>query len=561
MAIAPDTAGPHGPKGFNQQLQDARESLTSQSDGLPGVKTGSTKRAAVRGANKKEAAQPAGSPPVTIQTATPPAPLKPHVGGPVLLGDGGKRTDASTDASTDVPMAGGASPGGRDAMLRGEADQQDDTTLELMGKPAVNADATQSLPDELAFAMKLQLESTPTAPGEAIPNAKVNAAQPLPSGPTPETGTPPASAGVAAAIESISTADSGTAPAPIRVPARNAEPTRMPAAAISNGLRLPRMSWADPAKSVQEPGPQTPADTDRAEAKGPENGDPAENAPEAELPAKAALSPNSQAAVAATPSNTWVSQAASMKVQATGKMADASSSEPKTKGQTSAGTNSQAEVRTSETGNRVAAVQNTKRAQVGDRLPEPAPHNETFVRTATLQASDGPSIQRTESTTAGANAKAAGAASLMSPEPAAKAPAPVKELSIQVGQTQQDRVQLRVVERAGELQVAVRANNPEMTQGLRQGLSQLADRLEQSGFRTDTWRPGSNVSTVQSGSESRQKQADPQNNGSQSQSGGSQQERRQGNQQQSRPQWVMELDGNLHAAEEPATGESHGISR
>jgi len=139
---------------------------------------------------------------------------------------------------------------------------------------------------------------------------------------------------------------------------------------------------------------------------------------------------------------------------------------------------------------------------------------------------------------------------------------PLKDLSVQVGQTQQDRVELRVVERSGELQVAVRAADPELAQGLRQGLSDLADRLEQNGFRAETWRPGTAVSTVATSADARQKSTQFQDNGSQPQSGGSRQGRQQnGQNQSSRPRWVQELEGSLAGAGTASTGESNGLIR
>jgi hypothetical protein len=156
--------------------------------------------------------------------------------------------------------------------------------------------------------------------------------------------------------------------------------------------------------------------------------------------------------------------------------------------------------------------------------------------------------------TAGAGAPAAS-------DSVSATPAPLKNLSIQVGQSPQDRVELRVVERSGELQVAVRAANPDVAQGLRQGLSELVGRLEQNGFRAEAWRPGATVNTVQSTAGTPERSTQFQNNnGGQPQSGGSSQGRQQHNQQQSnRPQWVEELEGNLSGGGVSHTGESNGI--
>ena len=172
-------------------------------------------------------------------------------------------------------------------------------------------------------------------------------------------------------------------------------------------------------------------------------------------------------------------------------------------------------------------------------------------------ASSGPTTQAAPTPHVDAAAKALDATPTQTTaaDSTAKAAGPLKDLSIQVGQTANDKVEVRVVDRAGELQVAVRAANPDLAQGLRQGLSDLTDRLEQNGFRAEAWRPSGSVSTVQSTGGAQQKSTQFQNDGSQSQSGGSQQGRQQNNQQQSqRPRWVQELEGSLAGN----SGESYG---
>ncbi len=150
----------------------------------------------------------------------------------------------------------------------------------------------------------------------------------------------------------------------------------------------------------------------------------------------------------------------------------------------------------------------------------------------------------------------------MTATPEAKPPQAVKQLSIQVGQGQQEKVELRVVERSGELQVAVRAANPELAQGLRQGLSDLVGQLEQSGYHADAWRPGATAGTAPAAAEKPQTQAGPQSNNQQSQSGWSQQDRQQGNHNPSRrPQWVEELETTSAGSGERIAGETYGITR
>lgn len=171
-----------------------------------------------------------------------------------------------------------------------------------------------------------------------------------------------------------------------------------------------------------------------------------------------------------------------------------------------------------------------------------------------------PPIAAGETQTATANHTNAAEAAQMNATPEAKPTQPLKQLSIQVGQEQQ-RVQVQMVERGGELQVAVRTANPDLAQGLRQGISDLVGQLQQNGFHADAWRPGASAGTTPAAAEKPQTEAGPQYNQSQSQSG-SQQDRQQGNQNPSRrPQWVEELETTSAGSGERIAGETYGISR
>ena len=156
-------------------------------------------------------------------------------------------------------------------------------------------------------------------------------------------------------------------------------------------------------------------------------------------------------------------------------------------------------------------------------------------------------------------------AHLITPDAApVKATGPLKELSLQVSNQNQERVEVRMVERGGELHVAVRTGNADLAHGLREGISDLVSRLEETGFRTDTWRPvhaaasASATSGPQQGATEFRNNSDPQSNPGWSQ----QQSRDQREHQQSnRPNWVEELEGSLTPAGEPSPGDKHGIIR
>jgi hypothetical protein len=131
-----------------------------------------------------------------------------------------------------------------------------------------------------------------------------------------------------------------------------------------------------------------------------------------------------------------------------------------------------------------------------------------------------------------------------------------------MGQTNQEKVELRVTERYGEVRVAVRTTDVELQSGLRQSLPELVHRLEGEGYRADAWRPSGIVAATTPISEARQSSQDFQRGDSQPQQGWSQQERGQHDHNHSqRPQWVEELEGNLGGDGNRPTGGFYGYIR
>ena len=72
------------------------------------------------------------------------------------------------------------------------------------------------------------------------------------------------------------------------------------------------------------------------------------------------------------------------------------------------------------------------------------------------------------------------------PAPPAAAPAAAHEIRLQVA-GEERRVEVRLTERGGEVQVAVRTPDSRLAGALREDLPALSARLEQTGFRTETW--------------------------------------------------------------------------
>jgi hypothetical protein len=83
------------------------------------------------------------------------------------------------------------------------------------------------------------------------------------------------------------------------------------------------------------------------------------------------------------------------------------------------------------------------------------------------------------------------------PEPASapelpRAPAAAHDIRLQVNGGER-RVEVRLVERDGEVHVAVRTPDAHLADTLREDLPTLSSRLTDSGFRTETWHPGASA--------------------------------------------------------------------
>ncbi len=117
----------------------------------------------------------------------------------------------------------------------------------------------------------------------------------------------------------------------------------------------------------------------------------------------------------------------------------------------------------------------------------------------------------------------------------------LRDISIQLGNENQPKVNVRLAARSGELHVAVRSNDGDVVRGLRQDLPELVNRLTENGYRIDAWQPATSTESLIRSAEQRPIHADAQNGQSQSQSGDS----GRGNQQQDqnhshRPKWIEE---------------------
>jgi hypothetical protein len=123
----------------------------------------------------------------------------------------------------------------------------------------------------------------------------------------------------------------------------------------------------------------------------------------------------------------------------------------------------------------------------------------------------------------------------------------VHDISLKLTNQDQASVQVRLSERAGELHVSVRTPDAGLTRNLREGLSDLVGRLEQSGYRAETWRPTDNGSTAQDQGRENPSQQHSQQNGGGSGTDSRQQQNSRDQQQPGAqtPEWVGELESSL----------------
>lgn len=68
-------------------------------------------------------------------------------------------------------------------------------------------------------------------------------------------------------------------------------------------------------------------------------------------------------------------------------------------------------------------------------------------------------------------------------------------ISVRLTDAGDARVELKVTEHSGEVRVSVRTADADLAGSLRENLGDLVHKLEQSGFRADTWNPSQSSST------------------------------------------------------------------
>lgn len=134
-------------------------------------------------------------------------------------------------------------------------------------------------------------------------------------------------------------------------------------------------------------------------------------------------------------------------------------------------------------------------------------------------------------------------------------PSLARQVSFKLVGSNASSVNVLLTERAGQVQIAVRTPDHELSKTLQTNLGDLVGRLEAKGFKAETCVPGGAHSTTVTRLET--SNSEPGRGGSFSSWSGAQQQNRQGNGSghKQRPRWTAQLEETLSTEETRGQGE------
>lgn len=140
----------------------------------------------------------------------------------------------------------------------------------------------------------------------------------------------------------------------------------------------------------------------------------------------------------------------------------------------------------------------------------------------------------------------ASAAAALDPEDQPSAGRPMRELSLQISSAGDQKVDVRLVERAGEVHVSVRTPDAELAHEMRQELGSLTGKLAQSGFGAEQFTPpSSGASNLADQRSTPGNQNPPGDHGQDPQAGGSGQQQQPQDERGKHPDWLDEMTISL----------------
>jgi hypothetical protein len=202
----------------------------------------------------------------------------------------------------------------------------------------------------------------------------------------------------------------------------------------------------------------------------------------------------------------------------------------------------------------VLSDQLEKAVQTG-RTETPAPVQSANVRGPAQESLITPPAHAATSPAVQLGSAAPKAAAQAAPPPAATSldledrPAtvhPAQEISLQISSADDRKVDVRLVQRAGEVLVTVRTPDVALAHDLRQDLGSLTGKLAQAGYGTEQFTPisaGSSNLSNQPGTPENQDSS--RGHGQNPQHGGSGQQQQPQDERGRRPDWVEEMENSL----------------
>jgi Flagellar hook-length control protein FliK len=124
------------------------------------------------------------------------------------------------------------------------------------------------------------------------------------------------------------------------------------------------------------------------------------------------------------------------------------------------------------------------------------------------------------------------------PEPSVGNSDPIKNVQLQLVSDDNRRVDVRLMDRGGELHVSVKSADPALTQNLQSHMPELTSRLDQQHLQSEVWTPKTSEQNKAEMSESKGFTTDGGSRGDTASSG----DRRGQQQQQPKPDWVEALE-------------------
>ena len=127
---------------------------------------------------------------------------------------------------------------------------------------------------------------------------------------------------------------------------------------------------------------------------------------------------------------------------------------------------------------------------------------------------------------------------------------PLRDLSLRISEAGHESIDVKIVERGGDIRVAVRTSDIDLSHNLRNGLSDLVARLDRIGYQAETRRPAETAGSGAEHSNWRGSGGDAQaRHGNAGSSSGSSHGHHQERQPRPQPQWLEEMQQGLTSSE------------